>query len=193
MPKTGPLAVIDPGPEIDRHKKHVVVLVEEANSFAIRSEADYSDAADLIRDLADRYDRIEAARTDLTKPLNEVLKKINAAFKPMQNEIDAAKKRVRGLMTAWTIKKRQEAEQLAAKQRTAQAEMGMAVTAVVADPAQPQGVATRKDLKYEVTDIEKVPLDFITVDDKLVREALKKGETIPGIRSWVEESVVVKR
>jgi hypothetical protein len=64
----------------------------------------------------------------------------------------------------------------------------------------PQGIATRTTIKYEVTDIKALyaALPFavtLTANNAALTAALKtlgKGESIPGVRHWVESTAIVR-
>ncbi len=169
-------------------------LLEKALGLKqITSDREDQQAADMIRELSDAWDQVENGRTGITKPINDLLKVVNAAFKPTLTKVDEAKQRLRNLMTGYAREKRLAAEELAAKQRTEQKALGLKQTAFAAEPLRPAGATTRKDWKFEVTDLEKIPLDFLLVNEKMVLEALRAGETIPGIKGWQEETTVVRR
>lgn len=88
--------------------------------------------------------------------------------------------------------KRDEAEALAIGKAHA--------SAAVVQAAKPQGVAARRNVEFEVTDItelyEAVPvLVNLTPNTAAIKAALKQlpeGKTIPGIRHWFSTSAVVR-
>jgi len=89
-----------------------------------------------------------------------------------------------------------EAEKAEAKQAMFE-ERADAVQAPVIQrtPPKVEGVSTRKVWKFRVVEEEKVPRQYLVVDEAAIRRAVqaRKGDTrIPGVEVWEEESVVAR-
>jgi flagellar biosynthesis/type III secretory pathway protein FliH len=97
-----------------------------AQSTTITTDEEYQLAGDTLGKITDRMRAMEDERVELVKPLNDVVRKLNARFMPHINMLDEAKKllgRTMGAYSAAVAKKAEEArlaaERAAAEQRAA--------------------------------------------------------------------------
>jgi len=198
-------------------KKDVESFVEQGGAIVIDSPESLADATEYLSNCMNRWKRIEEIRTDLVKPLNDTVKKINNGFKdqqaPLKDQERIIKAGISKYQMALIAKQREdeavaeaakaELEAAAAKATTPAAkkaaeEAASAVQAPVA--AAPTTVNTsagstsmRTVWKFEVEDAAKVPSNYKVVDDKLIRAAVAKGErSIPGVRIYEDAQVSVR-
>jgi hypothetical protein len=75
---------------IDSHQSAVASLVDNARTHRIVDDLTRGQAADLRNALKQAEKRVEDARLTIVKPLNDHVKSINARFKPMADQIEAA-------------------------------------------------------------------------------------------------------
>lgn len=108
-----------------------------AKAVVIKSEDDYRAADSAVASIKSAAKAVEAKRTDLVKPLNDTVKKINAGFKPVSEALDQALECYRKPMSAFQAEQaRIRAEAERERQRLedearakAQAEMAAALKA----------------------------------------------------------------
>lgn len=89
---------------VPSHSDRATELVIEAQRCEIIDTTGYGRGGDLIRAMREHFDKTEAARTKLVKPLNDHVKMINAEFKKITEPLSNAMSYVRGRMTAHSNK-----------------------------------------------------------------------------------------
>lgn len=86
------------------HNDRATDLVMSAQRCEIVDTTTYGRGGDLVREMREAFDKTEAARTKLVKPLNDHVKMINTEFKKITEPLAKAMTRVRGLMTSHSNK-----------------------------------------------------------------------------------------
>lgn len=140
------------------HNDRATELVMQAQRCEIVDTTTYGRGGDLIRAMREHYDKTEAARTKLVKPLNDHVKMINTEFKKITGPLTAAITKVRNMMTAHSDKieaarkaeearLRKEREDAALEQATKLQEAGKSELAetVLGQAAVAPAVDTRMD------------------------------------------------
>lgn len=56
----------------------------------------------------------------------------------------------------------------------------------------PQGISIRQDRAWRVADFEKVPIKYLTIDEKAIEADLKAGEKIDGVELYQKDVLVVR-
>ncbi len=195
--------------KLDNLTKEVNEIVAHVESMEVASPEDMEKAADVLKYIKTKINAIEENRKELVQPLNEHVKMINARFKAYTTPLSSAETIMKGKVSSYieAERKKQKEEQArleelrAAEIKKAEDEgkkdweMPPPVVASKPDAGKAQGgfgaIHTRDYWTYEVEDISKVPFAFITVDDAVVREAIKEGRRdIPGLRIFNKPSVV---
>lgn len=186
------------------------LLANRALAHVVNSEAALTTANGLLGDLKASLTNIESSRTFLTKPLRDHVKRIEAQYKPVVDQLEAADEALRNKVLAFYAERQKAADEVAAKEREAaekaadkgkdevaaehalkavEVQSAASVKTMVADNA---SVQVRKGWNFEVEDLGKVPAEYMTLDEKAVRTAIKSGlRTIPGIRIFEENSLAV--
>jgi hypothetical protein len=155
-----------------------------AQELLIESMADIEHATDMLAYVKKYAKAVDAERTALVRPLNDHVKSINARFKEITGPLEEAEMVLKSKMAAYLKKRAMEQEE--------KTDGGAAANAV---PVVVQGnygtTSTRERWNFEVQDISKVPLGFLAVDEKLVREAINEGRRcIPGLRIFRDDIIV---
>ena len=101
-------------------------LVEAAGRAEIVDQASVEKGADLDKLLQTAAKKLEEERTSFTKPLNDVLRRINARFKPYSAHIDEARTTIQGKIMGWRREQKRLADEEAARQRKAAEEAALA-------------------------------------------------------------------
>lgn len=165
---------------------------------------------------------VEEKRKELKAPILEAGRNIDAMFKPLTSRVDAERKELDKKILKWRkaederlkreareaqFKRLQEAKaQAEALKKEGLEENATEVIekALVTRPhekrergktrGQMGGVAsTRKMWAFELEDIESVPSEFLALDEKKVREAIKNGaRKIPGVKIYQKETIAVR-
>lgn len=194
---------IKTGKELEKPVENFVAFSQR---LEIKTDEDVASASQTIKKISETGKSIEEQRLKFTKPLNESLKNINAFFKQFSEPLDKADKLIRSKVLWY----RQEQEKLrieaqskldenARKEQERLAELakkkGVEAPKVYAPQVVEQetkiGATTfRKVWTFKVTDLTKVPVEFLEVNSVLAREAIAKGvREIPGLEIFQEERV----
>lgn len=174
--------------------------------FVITSESEKEEATAFLSLLNKRLDSVVAYKESKTKPLNEALKIIRAETKPYETKLEDAITAVRKGMTTYQNEAvriaREKADKIAARvgegSGKLKAETAIAQIDNLDKPS--NNVATtagsvkfREVKKFEVTDLKKVPMEFHLANETAIREAMKAGTELPGVRYWIDQEVVNSR
>jgi hypothetical protein len=195
-------------PIIDAAQTEASTLLVQAKQVAaavptltITTSEEYLQAGQGLVELKGRWKVVEEKRTSLVKPLNDVVKSINAMFKPVLDQWDTTMDVVKRAMHDYQVREAEtqrkaleEAARLAQQGQT-----GQEFTALVAQgsaiPVKAQGVSTRVMWRWRVVDAAAVPREYLCVDaakvEALVKEH-KEGAKIPGIEVYREEIMAVR-
>ena len=114
----------------------------------------------------------ETAKKEAEKPLKKELQKINSIYNPKIEKIKELKEKI-----ANKILPQITDSQLPMKKKI-NTDAGM--------------VYIRETLDFEIEDIDQIPKEYLVVDGKKIKEALKMGLEIPGVRKNERFTVVFK-
>ena len=141
---------------------------------------------------------IETKRTEVTKPINDGLKKINQLFKQVLQPLDEAD----GIFALKIMTyKRQEAERIAKKQKELESqvkkeekklskELGQKITMPIPQVQSTLEITTRTDTKWRLISLVRVPDEYKMLDETKITKAVRSGIKIPGIEIYQEEILV---
>lgn len=138
---------------------------------------------------------LEAKRTEAVKPALEEQRRINGIFKPTIDKLDSFSKRLYEKVSDFVKaeeKKEVERKALEAKANAEKLLVGKSVEKTdIAQPTSPAvTVSETKTWEFEVVDVLLVPRQFLTVDERKVRESIKAGvRSIPGIKIYQKTTV----
>jgi hypothetical protein len=195
-------------PIIDAAQTEASTLLVQAKQVAaavpaltLTTPEEYLQAGQGLVELKSRWKVVEEKRTSLVKPLNDVVKSINAMFKPVLDQWDVTMDVVKRAMHDYQVREA-EAQRKAleeAARLAQQGQTGQEFTALVAQgsaiPVKAQGVSTRVMWRWRVVDAAAVPREYLCVDaakvEALVKEH-KEGAKIPGIEVYREEIMAVR-
>lgn len=197
--------------------------INKLNNFTCDEPAKVENAISLSASIKAFVDKLEKGRHAIVNPLYQYTKQVNAQFAQLTEKMMGQKSRIdREVMDVRRAEEKRIAEENARraeeeqKARQAQIEaaekgedVGTELATVDREAEQAtiteQSAAftdakahTRKDWKYEVLDLDKVPMEFCkktTVHKLIAAHLAKHGDSkpIPGIRAWQEEKLVTSK
>lgn len=154
--------------------------------------------ASLKKEIKDVFDPIKKSTADAHKKAVETEKRF---LKP----VEEADKRVRALVLVYQEMEKAKQRELEkartehhdAIMREALEGNGDALIALADAGEKPktEGISQRVNYKYEIVDINQVPREYMIPDEKKIAGVVRatRGEiNIPGIRCYIESSLVVK-
>lgn len=186
----------------------------------IKTPQQYEEAADKLKRIKAAIAQIEAKRVLYTKPLNDTVKNINQDAKDSKAPWERAETAFKNALIAYNNEQlrlqreeqqrqnqlaqqqqdrlNKQAEQAAASGNAGRAELlqerASQVVAPVINRAPPKvsGISIREVWKFEVNDINKVPREYLMVDETKVRgvvNSLKADAKIEGIRVYQDQQM----
>lgn len=180
-----------------------------AATYVVQTQTDYDLAVMDMRGLKGEADRLEAARTAITQPMNNELRVINAAFKEVSGAVGDMLEIIRRKAAQWVTEQKRQAEEAARKAQEAAAkrqakleEQAAAARAegkdaradileeraahVVSTPTPPApvkaaGISQRVNWNCEIENYNLVPREYWTVDMSKIRAVVKALKGAHGI------------
>lgn len=187
-----PITVPDQSEALKAEAEAVHPLALALKAYQIQSPEQRTLINEKLVEVKTRAKALEAERTSVTKPLNQVLRTVNGWFKPLSDALSQVEDACKGAI--WRYDRALEAEQQ--KQLTAAAEAyqtGNAAEATQALSMIPDvpvsagtSVGTRKVLRIVSPDM--VPREYCSPDPVKLR-AVPTGSPVPGC-VWEEEANV---
>jgi hypothetical protein len=181
--------------EIVISKKITTSVIEK-----IESDGDMLKATGYLSVLNKELDRIIADKEKITKPLNQTLKEVRGRYKPAEEFLSEKIESVRKMMSVFRTQQKalveSEAAKIAARVGEGKGKLKFETASdkidALAKPEKVLGtengaVTFRTIKKFELTDIKSVPIEYLELNEMMVKEAMKNSIEIPGIRYFTEE------
>lgn len=180
MTDTAPVALAKR--EVEQENEEIVPALEEIKTFEIQSDSDQEFAAEILRDVKEKYRQVEEKRTSITGPLNQALRGVNDLFRPLKTALEDAERLLKGKIAGYQQRvdeqNRQALEEAAEAETPEEAQQVLATTRTVQSP---QGVNVRHVWKPKVTDASKLPREYLMPNMSKLEAHAKaaKGQPAP--------------
>lgn len=191
----------------------------EAQAAVVNTKEDYINAGDVLKFIKDKIKKIEAKRIEHTSKLLEQKRIIDKDYKDAQKPLQELADRINSAMVKWNVaeqarldaeqkkiddailaeEEKKENERLAREKETGVKEtpkFNNIVIPVVNDIKKVKGNMASNVMAqtydFELVDLSKVPLEYLTTDDVKIRKALRdsKGKVeIPGIKVLITNKI----
>jgi site-specific DNA-methyltransferase (adenine-specific) len=168
-------------------------------SFTIATREDLEFASEMLLDVKRKINQVATAEAKVTHPLRDVLERAREIFRPAKTHLFALEGAIKAKIA--DAKQREAADnERALQEARLAAENGDQETlegalAKVRHESNIAGVTTRTGWTWELIDIDAVPREYLTVDEKKIN-ALCRGSAepapVPGVR-FVQRDIVVAR
>lgn len=179
-------------------------IITKAENLTIATQDDLVVATTVLSELNRAKDAIIEEKEKVTRPLLDALNAERARWKPRELQLDTLITKVRTAMTVFqtnllaTQKKEQDKivsklEDGKIKPETAIRKLGEMDTVEKKVETESGSISFKTVMRFEVTDLSAVPVEYVVLNDVKVREALKEGKSIPGIRKYEEQVPINKR
>ena len=180
-------------------EKEVSVYEKKANALVI-DEASIESAVVLLSETNKVADKVKAEKEKITTPLNEALRVERARWKPIEDAVTNAVATIKSKLVAYQrvaeeARVAKEANLMARVEKgTMRVDTAVAKMEALPDTNAPVTTASgliqyRTVQKLVIEDINKIPREFLVVDEVKVKAALKAGNVVPGAK-MVEEKVI---
>jgi uncharacterized phage infection (PIP) family protein YhgE len=166
--------------------------LELLRRFTIQTPDQYQSAAEQVAVFKAEFDGIEKDRRELTDPLNQVVKKLNAKAKPATTFLETAIKLLKQAMAQWQFAE-EERQRKALAEAQAKAQAGdiagatLALAHVESQTPKVAGTSVRSDWDFKITNPDLIPREFLTPDEAKIRayvKAAKRPDAIPGVEAF---------
>lgn len=188
--------------EIKKLELAIKPVLAKAWSVTIKGDSDMRYAVENLSSLNKYLDEVTSQREAITKPLTAALKSARALFKPIEERLGCAIGSVRAEMSRYqtleVVRVENEASKIAKRVGEGRGKIG--IETAVRKIGEIDGVASsvigdngmvkfRSVRKFEILEVDKVPREYMVVDEIAVRKAMLAGIKIAGVR-YFEEQVV---
>lgn len=156
---------------------------------------DLSNATSVLSHLNRTLDQITEEKEKVTKPLNEALKAERQRFKPLEEQLTAAITTIKSLMSDY-LRKEQDLKDKAL-QALADGKLSLSKAVALAGQETTGSQASSGEgkvsfitvTKFHITDITKVPHDYLLPNEPAIRQAIKDNTIIPGIEIYQDKQI----
>lgn len=189
--------------EIAVLEKEIMPVIKSAMKIEIKSQKDMEKATLSLSQLNTYADSIKKRKEEITKPINAGLKAIREMFKPLETQLDEAIESRRNAMSEYQTEQvriaNEEAEKIANRvgegkgkfsKDTASRKIGKIEKPEEKVSTVAGSVSFRPEKKFEVMDIIKIAAlsddarKYLLPNEIAIREAMKAGIEIPGVRYY---------
>lgn len=171
--------------------KEISPIIDQVEKIKITNEATMGNAVSYLSKANQLLDRITEERERITKPLNEALKAERSRWKPLETILNEAISSIRGKMTSYQTlmiaQQKAEEQKIALKLSSGKITLDKAVAKIEAIEVPTNKVKTEsgsisfKEQKVlKIVNATDIPREFLSINEKLLLEALKEGRKIPG-------------
>ena len=179
-------------------KKELQPIVNESLQLKVKSHGDLLVATDLLSRLNQISDRIEEEKQKVLGPLNKARTAEIARWKPVlgfyEDAINYLRDQMSGYQTKLVTEQKKQEQAIADKLSAGTIDLDKAVKAIEKIKTPDSNIATTSGdvqfvtvKKFEVMDVTMLPVDYLLPNETAIREALKVGKQLPGVRYWEEQ------
>lgn len=155
-------------------------VAAQCNAIVISDETTLAIANQQLSLVKEKWNQIEAIRNELKKPSLEEGRAVDALANPLLAPLAEALANGKAKVLAWDRLKQAKA-----------------VIANTAPPPVPKGI--RKTMKFEVVDLEQVPMTWLQLNEDVVsafkeqyKDKIKDGDIINGVHFYLEKSLTIR-
>ncbi len=171
--------------------------LSRVSEITIATAEDYAMADEILVKIKTVGKMIKEKKEEITKPLNESLKRVRELFKPIETTHETAEEIIKKKMVSYRVAedKRIEAEKakIASKVESGYIKSETAIKKMEAvvdtkDSLKDAGVktSTRKLPRVQINSFKDIPREYLIVNERAVLDALKAGIAVPGAELWYE-------
>jgi flagellar hook-associated protein FlgK len=181
-------------------KEEVAPIIKEAGSLEITNGEDLKRAVEVLSSLNLLNDKVEEDRLKITKPLNDAVREVNSRYKGIKDLLTGSIASVRLKMGSYATKvaeDRAKAEEKLSKRveagtmkmETAVSKLESLETVDKTVNSEAGKVTFIEKENFEVVDFKLLPDDYKVVNEKAIRESMKAGVKVEGVRYFTEQVV----
>lgn len=186
--------------ELTITNKEILPVISNANELEITDHKSLSNAVEYLSRANKYLDSVVKWKEGKTKPLNDLKKIILAETKPLENALEEAIDTIRKKMSAYqtSVNAKLKADQEAIANRIGSGKGNLKVETAVRKIEElgivdrsvesTSGKVSFKTVKkFEVVDITSIPMEYHIADEIKIRDLMKAGVEIAGVRYYEEQ------
>ena len=179
---------------------------EKATALKIISPETMQEATELLSRANKYLDTVVAYKKSKTDPINKALKIIRAETKPLEDALTSIIDDLRAKATKYQTKllATQEAQKQAIAQRIGDGKgkihLETAISKIEAIETPDKKVITDSGSisfhpvkHFEVMDITMLPIEYHEINEQKIKESMKIGIELEGVRYWTEQEPINRR
>lgn len=180
--------------EVNVLEKQLTPIIAKAiKVVVIRDDKELSVATEVLSQLNQYADSVKAKKKELTDPANATIKAIKALFLPLEEKVLPKIEAIREAMSVYQTEKTRLAQEKEAeianrvgegkgklRVETAIKKIGEIDKPLEKIATESGGLRFRATPRLKVTDITKIPREYLVVDESKTLEALKNGIEVSG-------------
>lgn len=173
------------------------IHVPDTSTITINNQETLEQATSTLSQLNTYLDQVTAHKEAKTKPLNSALKAIRDDYRPLETQLAEAIQSVRQSITTYATEQAKIAiqqEQAILNDKRTKLTTKVQQLAEIEQPtakvSTAQGSITFMTVKrWKLTDITKVPIAFLQVNEEAIKQAMKEGIPVEGIEYYEEQTL----
>lgn len=172
-------------------QKEATPLMRKVSNLSIKSKKDYDAAGHLVKQLKELRAHAEAKKRTILDPLNEAAKATRELFKPFEESVSLIESDTKAKMISWSDKQDTKREVL--EERFEQGSIGVVALANKLQDVRTASefAETRKQKEIVIEDESKIPREYMVPDMRKIKEALKTGKKIPGVKEQYKKVIAI--
>jgi hypothetical protein len=158
--------------QIEQYKNEVDKSVTYVKSLDIKSRGEAEKALDIACEAINLFDRIESIRKEITEPSRKFQAEVNRLAKQFTQNLEKVKDVVVEKVDEWKLGSEEVANLETSKVQTLEL----------------------TEFSYEVSSLDDIPREYLTIDEARVKLAMKQGlRIIPGLKIRKSTKTSIRR
>ena len=171
------------------YKENITKIISVESELVVQSDEQLETGTVLLKKLNDIVKAIDDEKSKVLDPLNAAIKAERARWKPIESMYEVALASIRNKISKYQTQKmnnaKKEEEAIANRIGEGKGKIKIETAAKkfteIDRPDKKIGnVSFREDKVLKIIDISKIPREYMVVDEKAVRNALKEGKEVAG-------------
>lgn len=183
--------------QIEQHALRVEQLVQYAKDYDVCSKWAAEEALTIATSSRDLFKKIEAARKEIIEPARRFTNRVNDTAKVFTEKLQEVESVIKAKIDAWKADVAREQAEKEAEAKLLAKSLNVDIIPFVEETThriKTEGATSYEKTiwKFDLQDISKVPLEFLTINEKLVDGCIKSGmRDIPGLRIYSEQKTII--
>jgi len=188
--------------EIKVIEKEIVPVAKSIEAIVIINKEDMVQATTLLSNINRYGDMVQIEKDKIVKPAFEALKAARAHFKPAEDKVSDAVTVIKDKMTSYQLEVEAAAkiaeEKISNRVKAGKGNLSLetAITKINQIDHAEVKVATEAGSvqfisvkKFEVVNLSELPVEYILPNEVAIRQAMKDGKELPGVRYYEDKQV----